>query len=419
MFTFQSISSAPLAAAAEKKPPLFNYIRVVIQDVATAISTVSDGLLAKYGPGLDFKQGARGILLNKTAAAVGALPVTIESKDGTCRVLNQSASLPFSLTGLDPKGQQYCDEVSLANASDPEKVALLKRVYLDHYSRDHGKPTQVPFSRNLDDVNAALAKKGLSLTLTQENLKTLAGDKFKGMPNHIDVIADNGETYVLERSTRKDGVLNIFKRNNNVPSQEEYDIFLNKSVHMSGYLTAAKLRLVEQEFGLTDGFKISDGVAMVNAQVTLVQISLWDALKEILPEVTKSIDFRAARQERSSDEPDSGAISFLSSRLDKTIAYAQSLTSNKTKKEYDSVTSKGAYDRLRGALEGIFSKYASPALQLAQNSIDGFMSVVIGDAKNRGSIEDSRNTTAFAYDLAKKKKEEKDDQDSKTDGGFA
>jgi len=369
MFLFQEVQ---LSGAQVQRPPLFNLRVINISDSRTAENVVTAGLLAKWKPGITFLDGADKIILGKLGSSMDHLQLKLEDfASKSCPIDGKIASLPFSFTGLDQKGQEYFGLLCRTAASDEVKVGLLKGVYLDQYNRD--PPKKVSFSDNLQELNSKLAEKGFAFSLTKSNLKKIMGKKRSGMPDKVEITDDNGQKYVLELSTRTEGNLNIFKRNGKIPSDWEYEEYLNKAVQMNSYLTAKKLQLVEQEYGAIIGFDISKGVALVQTQTTLIQISVWDAIKEILPDITKNLDFTSIH---GGDGAGAAAAmaAIINPAMDKVVDHASSLTENNTRQEYDAMTSKGAYDRLKARMESIFSIFASSQpVQLVAKTINEFM----------------------------------------------
>ena len=247
------------------------------------------------------------------------------------------------------------------------------------------------------------------------------------------VSLQDGKEYVIMKGYRS-GTLAVYESNKKIPSSEYIEERLNAINDSTCFITAKyAAKFAESKGKAVSEISFNKGVAEISLGTEQLTLDMGGIIYETMNAVVenKYVTWKRADPQNEPATKDGHAqqteqpakpivLTDASLGAIKAIISNRAITMN-IKKEYDANLGKGSFDNFANQavsrLYGIYLKLSQSA-QSDGGGGNAFMNAV-ADLQVRSSIRDMQETSAFTYDIAKKKKEEKDDQDGKTGSGFA
>ena len=316
---------------------------------------------------------------------------------------------PAAMAGLAGRSKAFFESLRQAAASDTSRVQYLAKEISFFYTHDlHDKIEYSSRGDAVDKVcqNFDVDKKALGKLLSSEgNSKKLEA-----------VSKQDGKTYVIAKGYRP-GTLAIYESNGKVPSSEYLNEKLNAINDSTCLITSKYVELLAQTSrSPVSSVVFSKGVAEISLGAEQLTLDMGGVIYETLSSMAENKHVAWARP---GAKPDLA----MTTALKAADAYMtdRAVTIN-VKKEYDDNAGKGAFDNFANQtaspLYGVYLKISQSAMPAGGTS-NAFMNAVAANVQARDTARDMQATSEFTYGIAKKKKEEKDDQDGKTGSGFS
>lgn len=394
------------AAGVAKATPLFPLtLAPDISNAEDATKVLMRGILARVpsnaiiSPGYDVE-------------AVGILGKGLDKRVQICdkfqcfRPGDFQASLMAGLTG-DSKA--FYEGMRPSLASNEARVGYLTNEITFLYTHDFQGRIEYSNTKN------AVKKVCQDFNVDKEKLLQLLGSK--GNSEKLTAVSvQDGKTYIIMKGYRS-GTLAIFESNGKAPSKEYINEKLNAINDSTSFITAVYAARFSQLKGkAVSNIVFNRGVAEISLGAEQLTLDMGGIIYETMNSMVgeKHVTWKRPAKQAVLTTASLGAVG--------DCLAARAASPIDVEKEYDAKFGKGAFDSFANqTFSGLYSLYLR-TWQSAQPGVgtnDAFMNTILADMQTRSSVKDMQETSTFAYGISKKKKEEKDEQDSKTGGGFA